>query len=454
MTEINIYSAGDNSKKTQARQQTSQAANELPEIEIFGGKTQGSGTPFKPAEKKMPSIFDDNSYKAPALPKVPKKTTPKVPLIDSKMRQEYTERTTVGIFKGLIQQRPTKANTEKLMQEIHRLDPQSYKFAFQSFTVSGLNLPDMIMNSRHLNETQKKQCLDHLVKVGKDVANYGNQRSDDVIPKMQDLVSKYDKADGLNENDKKRLSADFKKIVNRSDTLTTKKPERANGKIDRNFKQGQTGDCWLLAGIKSLSMTPEGKAVLDKSITVDDKGNATVNLRGVGKTYTITARDLKCSNELSSGDADVRALEIAMDRYFREEVPEGSADIDGNRVGRALELLGDPSKTTAGYRLQGRIIGADPRDIMEYIKDNGMTGYAAIVGMTGDVDTRGMGATDTRTGQKVDMFTSHAYSIKEIKDDQVYLVNPHNTKNTIKIPYQNFASKFNTIALSDVRGLK
>lgn len=454
MTEINIYSAGDNSKKTQSKQQTRQAANELPEIAIFGGKAEGSGTPFKPAEKKLPSIFDDNSYKAPELPKTPKKSMPKVPFIDSKMRQEYTERTTVGIFKGLIQQRPTKANTEKLVQEIHGLDPQSYKFAFQSFTASGLNLPDMVMNSKHLSEAQKKQCLDHMVKVGKDVANYGNQRSDDVIPKMQDLVKKYDTKTGLNENDKKRLSADFKKIVNRSDTLTTKKPERPNGKIDRNFKQGQTGDCWLLAGIKSLSMTPQGKAVLDKSITVDEKGNATVNLRGVGKTYTITARDLKGSNELSSGDADVRALEIAMDRYFREELPEGSADIDGNRVGKALELLGDPGKTTSGYRMRGSVMGVDPKDIMEYIKDNGMAGHAAIAGMTPDVDTRGMGATDTRTGEKVDIYTSHAYSIKEIKDGQVYLVNPHNTRNTIKMPYQSFASKFNMIALSDVRGLK
>ena len=60
MTEINIYSAGDNSKKTQAKKQTRQA-NQLPEIEIFGGKTEGSGTPFKPAEKKMPSIFDNKA---------------------------------------------------------------------------------------------------------------------------------------------------------------------------------------------------------------------------------------------------------------------------------------------------------------------------------------------------------------------------------------------------------
>lgn len=54
---------------------------------------------------------------------------------------------------------------------------------------------------------------------------------------------------------------------------------------------------------------------------------------------------MKCSNELSTGDTDVRALEIAIDRYFREAVPNGSADIDGNTVGKALSLLGDPNKT-------------------------------------------------------------------------------------------------------------
>ena len=311
MTEINIYSAGDNSKKTQAKKQTRQA-NQLPEIEIFGGKTEGSGTPFKPAEKKMPSIFDNKAEFKPKEIKI-KNDMPPVPFIDGKMRLKYTEQTTLGIFKGLSQRRVSQQNTEKLMQTIHTLDPKSYKFAFQVFANSGYNLPEMIMNSKHLSEAQKKQCLQHMVKVGKDVANYNKQRSDDVIPKMQDLVKKYDTKKGLPEIDKKRLAADFKKIVNRSDTTQARRP-RPNGKIDIPFRQGQTGDCWLLAGIQSLSMTPQGKKVLDNAVKVDKQGNATVTLKGVGKTYKVTARDLKCSNELSSGDSDVRALEIAMDR--------------------------------------------------------------------------------------------------------------------------------------------
>ena len=74
MTEINIYSAGDNSKKTQAKKQTRQA-NQLSEIEIFGGKTEGSGTPYNPKESKLPSIFDDNSFK-PKKIKGKKETPP------------------------------------------------------------------------------------------------------------------------------------------------------------------------------------------------------------------------------------------------------------------------------------------------------------------------------------------------------------------------------------------
>lgn len=446
MTEINIYSAGDNNKKTQAKSQTRQASNQLPDIEIFGGKTEGSGTPYKPADKKMPSIFDNKVEFKPKEIKV-KNDTPPVPLIDGKMRLKYTEQTTLGIFKGLSQKNVSAKNTETLMQTIHTLDPKSYKFAFQVFANSGYSLPEMVMNTKHLSEAQKKQCLQHMVNVGKDVANYNKQRSDDVLPKMQDLVKKYDTKKGLPELDKKRLAADFKKIVNRSDTTQARRP-RPNGKIDIPFRQGQTGDCWLLAGIQSLSMTPQGKKVLDNAVKVDKQGNATVTLKGVGKTYKVTARDLKCSNELSSGDSDVRALEIAMDRYFRETVPDGKADIDGNYVGKALELLGDPNHTSTAVGSFG------VQSMIDYIQGNGMSGRAAVTGMTPDVDTRGMGATDAKTGEEVHIYNAHAYSVKDVDDKNIYLVNPHDTSKTIKLPLKSYLNKFNMIALSDVRSLK
>ena len=45
----------------------------------------------------------------------------------------------------------------------------------------------------------------------------------------------------------------------------------------------------------------------------------TVNLKFVGKSYTITKEELMLNRNLSAGDRHVRALEIAVRKYLEEE---------------------------------------------------------------------------------------------------------------------------------------
>ena len=93
----------------------------------------------------------------------------------------------------------------------------------------------------------------------------------------------------------------------------------ANGKIDSEFKQGNyLSDCWLIATIKSLSLNPKGREMLDDLISLDDEGNVAVQLKGVDKEYSISKEELKGAKELAQGDFDVRALEIATRRYLYE----------------------------------------------------------------------------------------------------------------------------------------
>ena len=431
------------SKKAGAHTSSSAQARQSQDITLFGGGS--TGVPYKPDGAQIPSIFDNKGYQFPIDPNKKKTPTQPSPVMTPEMRREYNERTVVSIYKGLSNPRISSSNTEKLMQSLRMIDSTNYKYVFRSFEAAGIPLSDVIMASPHLSDKQKQECMNYLVDLGKKTADYGNQRSDDVIPNMKDLVKKYDK--GISNADKKRLSADFKKIINRSDTLQTNVPARPNGKLDGTFKQGNTGDCWLLAGIQSLSMTKEGKALLERSVRVDAQGNATVTLNGVGKTYKITARDLKCSNELSTGDTDIRALEIAMDRYFRETLPDGMADIDGNTVSKAFELLGDPSKTQAAFGQSG------VQQMISQIQQSGMQGRASVTAMTGSVDPRGIDATNEK-GEKVKMYNAHAYSVKGADSNYVYLINPHDTSSTIKIPKNQYLQKFNLISITDVSGLK
>ena len=439
---------GRDAKPKKASKSDSQAkTNQNKEINLFGNGNGDVKPPYKADGNKIPSIFDYTKpkYELPFKPK--KEEQVPVPYTTEKMRREYNEKTVLGIYKGLSNPNITEKNTTELMQNIHRLSYDNYKFTFRSFEAAGISLTDAIMNSPHLNKSQKQECMNYLVDLGKKTADYGNQRSDDVIPNMKELVKKYETKSDLSRVDQKRLTADFKKIINRSDTLKTEIPARPNGKLDGTFKQGNTGDCWLLAGIQGLSMTKEGKAILEKSVKVDNKGNATVTLNGVGKTYKITARDLKCSNELSTGDTDIRALEIAMDRYFREEMPNGNADIDGNTVSKAFELLADPKRTLATGGQRG------VATVLADIQANGLKSRASLTGMTGNVNPKGMDATNEK-GEKVKMYNGHAYTIKGADNNYVYLINPHDTSSTIKIPVKQYLEKFNLISITDVSGLK
>lgn len=449
MTEFQIGGVKDPFDNEKTKKRTQVKSGSAKDINLFDEYKKGQG-PLKPNDK-MPSIFDNIPQYQSKNPIKQSQTKPvKIPYMTKEMRQEYDRDTIVGIYKALDNRKISKANSQNLYENIHRLDYQNYKMAFRSFEQIGVNLVDIINQTEHLSNQQKKECLNYMVDLGKKTADYGNQRSDDVVPSMKKLVAQYDSQHGLDEISKKRLVADFKKIINRSDTLQTAIPERPNGKIDKSYKQGQTGDCWLLAGIQSLAMTPQGKKMLDNAVKVDKKGNATVTLKGVGKKYTVTARDLKCSNELSTGDTDVRALEIAMDRYFRESVTaeqESRADIDGNSVGKALALLGDPNKTVEfmGQRNVAKGIVA--------LADSGMKGKAAVTGMSGNIDPSDIKAFDER-GKKVQVYNAHAYSIQEIAVDGITLINPHDTSHTLKMSLEDYIKHFNLLGVTDTSGLR
>lgn len=449
MTEFQIGGVKDTFDNKKTKKRTQVKSGSAKDINLFGEYKKGQG-PLKPNDK-MPSIFDNiPQYQSKNPIKQPQTKPIKIPYMTKEMRQEYDRDTIVGIYKALDNRKISKANSQNLYENIHRLDYQNYKMAFRSFEQIGVNLVDIINQTEHLSNQQKKECLNYMVDLGKKTADYGNQRSDDVVPSMKKLVAQYDSQHGLDEISKKRLVADFKKIINRSDTLKTAVPERPNGKIDKSYKQGQTGDCWLLAGIQSLAMTPQGKKMLDNAVKVDKKGNATVTLKGVGKKYTVTARDLKCSNELSTGDTDVRALEIAMDRYFRESVTaeqDSRADIDGNSVGKALALLGDPNKTVEfmGQRNVAKGIVA--------LADRGMKGKAAVTGMSGNIDPSDIKAFDER-GKKVQVYNAHAYSIQEIAVDGITLINPHDTSHTLKMSLEDYIKHFNLLGVTDTSGLR
>ena len=113
---------------------------------------------------------------------------------------------------------------------------------------------------------------------------------------------------------------------------------KANGKVS-NIRQGYLKDSWLLSGVKSLSQTKKGKAILSETLTPTKKG-VLVKLKGVNRQYEISNAEIKQAykeyitltdgdfvkgyrKNYSSGDGDVIALEIAF-RKYQSDLREGN----------------------------------------------------------------------------------------------------------------------------------
>ena len=79
---------------------------------------------------------------------------------------------------------------------------------------------------------------------------------------------------------------------------------------------------------------------MNDSVKVNSDGSVTVTLKGVNKIYTISKEELESNIQLSSGDGDVRALEIAVNKYFEEERGvRDRLDINGNWMTTAYTIL-------------------------------------------------------------------------------------------------------------------
>lgn len=213
-----------------------------------------------------------------------------------------------------------------------------------------------------------------------------------------------------------------------------------NGSIDENFKQGNTGDCWLLATIKTIATKPKGEKLLNKLISVQKEGNEikSVTVKIQGKNYVIPKEELYSAVEYSTGDLDIRAIEIAVNRYCLEN---GYKDITaGATVDFGLELflgnaesIKEASKHTAEDFIQNT--NAIDKTFIEELK----TGNK--VGVLGGVYKNSY-AIDVETGEKIKLYQSHAYSISHCDEKFVYIINPHDSSKNLKIELEELQNIF------------
>lgn len=96
----------------------------------------------------------------------------------------------------------------------------------------------------------------------------------------------------------------------------------ANGKIE-DFKQGNIPDCALLSTLKGISLTPKGKEIIKEMIHPLDDGSFEIDVCSSSDTdyYTVSRKEFfeEANKNLSSMDDDAKLIEIAFQKYCKEE---------------------------------------------------------------------------------------------------------------------------------------
>lgn len=222
-----------------------------------------------------------------------------------------------------------------------------------------------------------------------------------------------------------------------------------NGQIDENFSQGNTGDCWLLAAIISINNTPKGKEILNNSLKVNDDGSVRVHLKGVNRTYTISKEELIGNTSYVEGDLDVRAIEIAVNKYFYEKNGvNDKQDINGNFEFIAYEIL-------TGESVPAQNIGNDNTGRFGYkinIDDNLINNFNipnAVITVSSHNNESCQASIMNKENSNidlsdVDLIHRHAYSVKGSDENNVYLINPHNSAETLVVSREDFKRFFNS----------
>ena len=233
------------------------------------------------------------------------------------------------------------------------------------------------------------------------------------------------------------------------------------------FKQGASGDCWLLSGLRALSTSPIGVDIIKNSITKNDDGSVSVQFKGLNSSYTITEEEFNRATQsfvtspdgvkervYSNGDADVLVFELAAEK-LRTDIRDGKFDdanvpnyaktlvnkkdpIGGGKSGQLFYLLtGNEVCGILGQDIvtpDGKILCKNNKDkfsefFERYSNDNKK--YAAGFNVANKVSIQDI------TGKEIRLVPNHEYTIEGTMERNLIISNPHNSARKIIIPAEN-----------------
>ena len=221
----------------------------------------------------------------------------------------------------------------------------------------------------------------------------------------------------------------------------------ANGNnFDSGANQGSTGDCWFLASLHGAADNEEMNEVIKSMVEIDENNKIyTIKLPG-REPIAFTFDEIKRAGELSNGDYDVRAFEMAV----RQAMAEYGEGVSGGNIGDFLTVLlgkvdgldfgkmGSSNYSELIYTWFNDMNNdqLSQEDILKQIKSGDYLLYASA---RNESYAKYIKVTDM-DGNPIEggFIAKHAYTIVSADDDYVYLINPHNGEQQIRISVSDF----------------
>lgn len=228
----------------------------------------------------------------------------------------------------------------------------------------------------------------------------------------------------------------------------------------KNLQLGQAnvGDCYLLATIYSLSRTENGREILLNMVHVDDQGNYIVDFSDK-KGIVVKPEELdgqkkgKEEKRSVSGDLGIKAIERAYAKLLKEEEKQKILSLAQTNKTMFLAIDKGGFMNTA----MKKMTGLDSQVVnTKYNNVDSILTALAYNHPENHVLTCST-PSNANYGNYVDPYgrfiKKHAYSIKSIDPTArtIEIVNPHNTKFSYVISFDDFANMFDFLCYAKTK---
>ncbi len=213
-----------------------------------------------------------------------------------------------------------------------------------------------------------------------------------------------------------------------------------DGNFEGDISQTSKMDCIILGRLIAILSRPKGKQALEHLVETDGNGNSTVTFRGLDKKVTVSYKEF-CDDKYftySEGNADVKVLEIAWNKLTRRiggiDNPVSNYAFDVSLLGLNAQGIPNPIYFNPNpFVLDKKLCNE------HYREDFNNPNKAYVLGFNALNYVLRLGVKlITEDGFERKLVPAHEYAVIKADDDYIYLKNPHDSSEVLKLKWNDF----------------